>query len=55
VPDEIFEEVIKYFSEKEIMDLTIVAATINMWNRIAISTRAMPGRYHPPKSSAASS
>ena len=55
VPDEIFEEVIKYFTEKEIMDLTIVATTINMWNRLAISTRAVPGRYHPPKSSAASS
>ena len=55
VPDEIFEEVKKYFSEKEIMDLTIVATTINMWNRLAISTRAVPGRYHPPKSAAASS
>jgi AhpD family alkylhydroperoxidase len=55
VPDEIFEEVIKHFSEKEIMDLTIVATTINMWNRLAISTRAVPGRYHPPKSTAASS
>jgi len=55
VPDEIFEEVKKYFSEKEIMDLTIVATTINMWNRLAISTRAVPGRYHPPKSTAASS
>jgi AhpD family alkylhydroperoxidase len=55
VPDELYEEVKKSFSEKEIMDLTIVATTINMWNRIAISTRAVPGRYHPPKSSAASS
>lgn len=55
VPDAVYEEVKKYFNEKEIMDLTIVATTINMWNRIAISTRAAPGRYHPPKSSAASS
>ena len=57
VPDAVFEEVKKYFNEKEIMDLTIVATTINMWNRIAIATRAVPGRYHPApaKSSAASS
>ncbi len=54
VPDEVFEEVKKYFSEKEIIDLTIVATIINMWNRIAIATRAVPGRYHPAKSSAAS-
>jgi len=55
VPDAVFEEVKKYFSEKEIMDLTIVATTINMWNRMAISTRAVPGRYRPARSSAAAS
>src|SRR6195256_6066349 len=54
VPDIVFEEVKRNFSEKEVIDLTIVATVINMWNRIAISTRAVPGRYHPPKSSAAS-
>jgi AhpD family alkylhydroperoxidase len=55
VADAVFEEVKKYFSEKEIMDLTIVATTINMWNRMAISTRAVPGRYRPARSSAATS
>jgi len=57
VPDEIYEEVKKHFSEKEIVDLTIVAATINMWNRIAISSRAVPGQYrgHAAESSVASS
>jgi AhpD family alkylhydroperoxidase len=52
VPDEVFEEVKRFFSEKEIMDLTLVATAINMWNRLAISTRAQPGRYHPAKTSA---
>jgi len=55
VPDDVFEEVKKFFSEKEVMDLTILATVINMWNRIAISMRAVPGQYHPAKSSAASS
>jgi AhpD family alkylhydroperoxidase len=54
VPDEVFEEVKKYFSEKEIVNLTIVAATINMWNRLAISTRMQPGHYRPKTSAAAS-
>ena len=54
-PDEAFDELKKVFSEKEIMDLTIVATVINMWNRVAISTRAVPGRYHPAKTSAATS
>ena len=53
VPDDVYEEVKKLFSEKEIMDLTIVATIINMWNRLAISTRAVPGHYHPQKTSAA--
>jgi AhpD family alkylhydroperoxidase len=54
VPDEVYEEVRKQFSEKEIVDLTVVAAVINMWNRIAIATRAVPGRYKAAAKTAAS-
>jgi alkylhydroperoxidase family enzyme len=54
VPDEIYEEVRKQFSEKEIVDLTVVAAAINMWNRTAISTRAVPGHYKAATKTAAS-
>jgi AhpD family alkylhydroperoxidase len=45
VPDAAFEEVKKQFSEKEIVDLTIAAGMINLWNRVAISLRAVPGHY----------
>jgi AhpD family alkylhydroperoxidase len=55
VPDEVFEEAKKYFSEKEIVDLTVVVSTINLWNRVAISLRAVPGHYRPAKSSVAAS
>jgi AhpD family alkylhydroperoxidase len=55
VPDGVYENTRKYFSEKEIVDLTILVSTINMWNRIAISMRAVPGHYHPAKASTASS
>lgn len=51
VPDDVYGEVAKHFSEKEIVDLTIVVSTINMWNRLAISMRAVPGAYRPAKSS----
>lgn len=47
VPDEAYEEVRKHFSEKEIVDLTYLASTINAWNRIAIALRAVPGLYKP--------
>lgn len=49
VPDEVFEEVRKQFSEQEIVDLTYAIATINAWNRLAISLRAVPGTYQPQK------
>jgi AhpD family alkylhydroperoxidase len=45
VPDEVYEQVRKHFSEKEIVDLTIIVGAINVWNRVAISMRAVPGTY----------
>jgi AhpD family alkylhydroperoxidase len=47
VPDEVFEEVTKEFTEAEIVDLTYAVAAINAWNRLAISMRAVPGQYQP--------
>ncbi|MFI5095047.1 MAG: carboxymuconolactone decarboxylase family protein [Candidatus Acidiferrum sp.] len=55
VPDSTYEEVRKHFSEKEIVDLTLVVTTINAWNRLAIALRAVPGHYRPAASSAAAS
>jgi alkylhydroperoxidase family enzyme len=55
VPDDVYDEVKKHFGENEIVDLTILATTINMWNRLAISMRAVPGHYQPARSSTAAS
>jgi AhpD family alkylhydroperoxidase len=49
VPDEIYIEVKKQFNEKELADLTFAIATINAWNRLAISGRTTPGTYQSPK------
>ena len=49
VPDAVYEEARKHFSEKEIFDLTLVASTINAWNRIAVAARTPPGTYNAPK------
>ena len=54
VPDDVYGETKKHFSEKEIVDLTLAVGMINMWNRLAISTRAAPGRYKPAQTTAAS-
>ncbi len=43
VPDRVFQSVREHLSEKEISDLTFVIGAINMWNRLAISFRPVPG------------
>jgi AhpD family alkylhydroperoxidase len=45
VPDAVYDEARRHFSEQEIFDLTFVAATINAWNRIAVASRTPPGTY----------
>jgi AhpD family alkylhydroperoxidase len=42
VPDEVYEEARRQFSEKELVDLTAAVIAINAWNRVAISFRATP-------------
>lgn len=49
VPDKVYEEAKKHFSEKELADLTVAVAAINMWNRLAIAARTTPGTYQPVK------
>jgi len=47
VSDEIYDEVSRYFSDDEIANLLMAIVTINSWNRIAITTRMVPGNYEP--------
>jgi AhpD family alkylhydroperoxidase len=51
VPDAVYQETRKHFSEKEMADLTLAVAVINAWNRLAIAARAVPGTYQPAKRS----
>jgi AhpD family alkylhydroperoxidase len=41
-PDEAYENVRAQFSEAETVNLTMLIATINAWNRLAISFRTAP-------------
>jgi AhpD family alkylhydroperoxidase len=45
VPDELYERARRHFSEAELVNLTLAVVTINAWNRLAISFRAVPGSY----------
>ncbi len=48
VPDDVYEQVRGSFSDEEIVKLTMLVATINAWNRIAVSFRFI----HPVKAAA---
>ena len=45
VPDEIYDRVRAQFSEKQILELTFAIGVINIWNRLNISFRTVPGSY----------
>ncbi len=47
VPDEVYEQARQQFDEKELADLTVAVATINLWNRLSIAGRTTPGTYEP--------
>ncbi len=41
-PDDLYEQVRAHLSEAETVNLTMLIATINAWNRLAISFRSVP-------------
>lgn len=41
-PDDDYNALAAYFSEKEMMDITLAICTINSWNRLAVGFRLMP-------------
>jgi AhpD family alkylhydroperoxidase len=45
VPDEVYNEASKQFSETELIDLTLAVITINSYNRINIAFGAAVGTY----------
>ena len=47
VPDKIYERVRKYFTEKELIELTMAIIAINGWNRLSVSMRRPAGTYQP--------
>ena len=47
VPDEVFNRAREYFSEKELVDLTIAIISVNGWSRLATSFRLVAGSYQP--------
>ena len=47
VPDEVYNEALRHFSEQELVNLTLAVISINGWNRMSISFRPEVGAYQP--------
>jgi AhpD family alkylhydroperoxidase len=47
VPDAVYEEAARHFEPKELAQLIWTVTIINAWNRIAITSRMVPGSYQP--------
>ncbi len=45
VPDSVYEAARRFFSEKELVDLTLGVVAINGWNRLNIAFRTPAGTY----------
>jgi len=45
VPDTIYNETKKYFTDQELIDLTFVITNINTWNRVNLAFPNVPGTY----------
>jgi len=45
VPDELWEEAARHYSESQLAGLVIAIATINAWNRINATTRQITGNW----------
>jgi alkylhydroperoxidase family enzyme len=52
VPDDVFEQARKQFTETELVNLTLAVTTINAWNRLSIAFRAEVGTYQPKAAAA---
>jgi len=43
VPDEIWNEAARHYDERSLAGLLLAIATVNVWNRLNVSTRQIPG------------
>jgi AhpD family alkylhydroperoxidase len=42
VPDDVWDQAVKAWSEEEVANLIVAIATINVWNRVSVTTRTRP-------------
>ena len=49
VPDAVYDEALRHFSDAELANLTMAIIAINGWNRLNVAFRTPAGNYQPAK------
>jgi AhpD family alkylhydroperoxidase len=47
VPDAVFDEARKHFTDEELANLSLAVVAVNSWNRLQVAFRAETGNYQP--------
>ncbi|MBV2362933.1 carboxymuconolactone decarboxylase family protein [Streptomonospora nanhaiensis] len=50
VSDPVWEEAARHYDEETLAALVLAVAAINFWNRVAVTTRMVPGSHRPSAS-----
>ena len=45
VPDEVWDEAAKHYSQEDLAAITLAVASVNLWNRLNAATRQIAGAY----------
>jgi len=45
VPDDVWAEAVRHYSEQELASLLIAIASVNVWNRLNVATRQVAGEW----------
>ena len=45
VPDDVWDEAARHFTEEQLAGLVIAIATVNLWNRVNAATRQVAGQW----------
>lgn len=45
MPDEVWQEAARHYSEQELGALVLAIGLVNLWNRVNVSTKQVPGAH----------
>ena len=47
IPDDVWDEAARHYDERPLAALVVAITTVNVWNRLNVSTRQVAGSWKP--------